>query len=115
MSTLPRIEDIWTSTEPVALNRGDSEVVRFVFDKMDPDRATVDIVLRDKKSHQQLHYRFYGVVLEYLPPIQSPYPLLVTNLGMRKHEVPRNLSVSINEDHPDTGVVFYAASVERIA
>ena len=113
----PPLDELHTSTDAVVLNAGEHDVIRFLYERTDHEHSgdgTIDIVLRHRKTHEQTHYRFHEVVLNYLPPVHSPYPIVVMNAALRKHEGPRPLAVSVHEDHPDTGVMFHASAVERI-
>ena len=115
MSDESRINDLASSDDTVVLNGGEFDIVRFLYEKEAHPRPSIDIVLRRKENGERIHYRFHDVELHYLPPIQSFYPLLMTNLGRRQHEVPRDLAISIEEEHPDTGVLFFASSVEILS
>jgi hypothetical protein len=114
-STFPAsAERLKTASEPVRLCDGNYEIVRFVYDAAGSHSPTIDIVLKHRGAHAKTHYRFSGVKLECLPPMAAPATIVVMNPRIRGWEAPRELQISVGEDHPDAGVLFWAGDVEQV-
>lgn len=115
---LPTTDELRSAVDSLRLNHPEWEVFRFVYEKHRDGNpaagAIIDVTLRHEMMGEQAHYRFSGVVLEYFPPLHSPFPIMVLNAGRRGWEVPRDLRVSVSEDHPDSGTIFWAADVQRV-
>ncbi len=117
-STVSR-EDVWASREPVIIiDFREQEVVRYLYEmrdgsgKRDRPAATVEMVLRHKRTGERQRFRFVDVVPDSMPPVRSEVAIAVWNHAVHGWETPRGLGVMEYAEDGESAVLFWAADVE---
>lgn len=111
MADLPSAAELSSAAAPLALGNDDHVLIRFVFERKDEETATIEMVFRNRQSHESVTNKFHGVKPDTMPPIASKTRIAVLNERLNQWGGPRDLRII--EQLPDgSTVLFWAASVQ---
>lgn len=110
----PSQEQLEPLHRPLEFGDEGFEIVRFVYERGDNDRASIEISWGNTRTRETVTYRFRSVIAEGLWPVFPRASIGVDNVQIRQWDTPRPLRVYQPEVDGVHSIMFYAGSVERV-